>query len=268
MDIKVVVATHKKYEMPKDEMFIPIHVGKENKSDLGYIGDNTGDNISIKNPNYCELTAMYWAWVNLEADYLGLAHYRRHFCNRSFFIGSNNMKKRNILTSEKAEKLLREYDAILPKKRHYWIETNMSHYANAHNEEDLIETRKIIENKYPEYIKSFDKIMNRRSAHMFNMLIMKKGLFHEYSKWLFDILFHLEKEIDISSYSPYEARVFGYISELLLDVWLDVNRINYTEMPVMFMERQNWLRKGFLFLKRKIVSNKQRYIMQNKALKN
>ena len=77
--IKIIVATHKKYDMPKDSCYLPIHVGKEEKKDIGYIGDNTGENISKKNPYYCELTGMYWAWKNLNSDYVGLVHYRRHF---------------------------------------------------------------------------------------------------------------------------------------------------------------------------------------------
>ena len=44
----------------------------EGKADIGYTGDHTGDNISLKNANYCELTGLYWAWKNLEADYIGL----------------------------------------------------------------------------------------------------------------------------------------------------------------------------------------------------
>lgn len=40
---------------------------------MGYIGDNTGDNISLRNPNYCELTGLYWAWKNLKCDYIGYA---------------------------------------------------------------------------------------------------------------------------------------------------------------------------------------------------
>lgn len=58
MDIKILVAAHKKYWMPDDSVFLPIQVGAAlHHPALGYIPDNTGDNISAKNPNYCELTA-------------------------------------------------------------------------------------------------------------------------------------------------------------------------------------------------------------------
>lgn len=84
--VKIVVATHKKYKMPSDAMYIPLHVGAEGKKDsdgneldLGYIKDNTGENISILNPSFCELTGLYWAWKNLDSDYIGLVHYRRYF---------------------------------------------------------------------------------------------------------------------------------------------------------------------------------------------
>lgn len=83
--VKIIVATHKKYEMPQDAMYLPLHVGAEGKTDqngnpldLGYQKDNTGENISNKNAAYCELTGLYWAWKNLDTDYTGLAHYRRH----------------------------------------------------------------------------------------------------------------------------------------------------------------------------------------------
>ena len=85
--VKVIIAAHKKYQMPHDDMYIPLHVGAEGKLDqdgkkldLGYVKDNTGDNISKLNPSFCELTGLYWAWKNIDADYIGLAHYRRHFC--------------------------------------------------------------------------------------------------------------------------------------------------------------------------------------------
>lgn len=78
MDIKVIVAAHKPYRMPQDSMYVPLHVGRAlDDQDLGWQGDNTGDNISLKNPYYCELTGLYWAWKNLKADAIGLVHYRR-----------------------------------------------------------------------------------------------------------------------------------------------------------------------------------------------
>ena len=78
MDIKVIVAAHKPYRMPQDSMYLPLQVGRAlADQDLGWQGDNTGDNISLKNPYYCELTGLYWAWKNLKADAIGLVHYRR-----------------------------------------------------------------------------------------------------------------------------------------------------------------------------------------------
>lgn len=79
MNVKIIIATHKKTDLPIDHLYLPIHVGKEGKDNIGYEGDDTGDNISFKNPYYSELTAVYWAWKNLDADYIGLVHYRRYF---------------------------------------------------------------------------------------------------------------------------------------------------------------------------------------------
>ena len=249
MNLRILVATHKKYWMPNDEIYLPIHVGKENKQDLGYIGDNTGDNISLKNPNYCELTAVYWAWKNLKADYIGLVHYRRYFTKHNF--RNCEKKKQDILTKTDFAAILKDADIIVPDKRKYYIETIRSHYNHSHYEKDLNETEQIIKELFPEYHSSFEKVMERTWAHMFNMFVMRKDYFDEYCKWLFTVLFELEKRIDISTYTVMEARVFGFISELLLDVWLETKQLNYKEVNVSFMEKQNWLKKGGLFLKRK-----------------
>lgn len=265
MSIKVIVATHKKYRMPDDRMYLPIQVGRILKSDLGYTGDHTGDNISAKNPNYCELTAMYWAWKHVGADYIGLVHYRRHFGNHSLLIRTPRWKWGNVLTFRNAEKLLHEYDMILPKKRHYWIETSFSQYEHAHNGNDLRQTRQIIHRNYPEYVETFDQIMDQTASHRFNMFIMKRAMFHAYCEWLFSILFQLEKEIDISRYSPKQARVFGYISERLLDVWITKNGVNYVEVPVMFMEKQNWFYKIYDFLRRKFRKDSHHTSLSNEV---
>ena len=59
--VRIVVATHKAYQMPTDSMYLPLHVGAKGKTDLGYRRDDTGEeHISEKNPGFCELTGLYW----------------------------------------------------------------------------------------------------------------------------------------------------------------------------------------------------------------
>ena len=256
MNIKVIVATHKKYTMPNDEMYIPVHVGREGKDDLGYTPDNTGDNISNKNAYYCELTGLYWAWKNLQADYVGLAHYRRHFSCAKKLPKDIEGRINSTATNKEIEKLFKETDIILPKKREYYIENLYDHYKHTMYIEPLDETRKIIEEKYPEYIEEFDKLHKRTSAHMFNMFIMKKEILDQYCNWLFDILFELEKRRDPKQYDNFHARYLGRISELLLDVWINTNKLDYKEVKVIDIEKVNWIKKGWSFLKAKFVGEK------------
>ena len=76
-NIKLIIATHKTFQMPQNtELYLPVQVGSEGKDDLGYQRDNIGEHISHLNPYYCELTGLYWAWKNLDCEYLGLVHYR------------------------------------------------------------------------------------------------------------------------------------------------------------------------------------------------
>lgn len=256
-NIKVIVAAHKKYQMPENEMYIPVQVGAEGKEKIeGYTQDNTGDNISSKNPYFCELTGLYWAWKKLDADFIGLVHYRRYFTNTNKIPKEENEKFKIVLTQNDAESILENADVILPKKRNYYIENLYSHYEHTMYVEPLDETRKIIEEKYPEYLEEFDKLHKRTSAHMFNMFIMKKEILNEYCTWLFDILFELEKRTDASKYDSFHARFYGRISELLLDVWINKNQIKYEEVKVMDMQKINWWKKGTSFLRAKITGKK------------
>ena len=255
-DIKVLVATHKKYKMPSDKLYLPIHVGRENKEYLGYQGDNEGENISDKNLKYSELTGLYWAWKNLKADYIGLVHYRRYFSLAKRLPKNPEEKIKNVLTLEQADKILENVDIILPKKRKYYIESLYSHYKHTLHIEPLDETRKIIEEKYPKYIEEMYKLYKRTSSHMFNMFIMKKEILNNYCEWLFDILFELEKRIDVSKYDSFHARFFGRISELLLDVWINTNGLKYEEVRVIDIENVNWIKKGWSFINAKFIGKK------------
>ena len=254
--IKIIVATHKKYKMPKDNMYLPLHVGSKGKENLEFMRDDTENNISEKNPYFCELTGLYWAWKNLDADYIGLSHYRRHFSVKKHIGKEKNKKFESVLNGNELRNILKDTDVVLPEKRNYYIENLYSHYEHTMYIEPLDETRKIIEEKYPEYLEEFDKLHKRTSAHMFNMFIMKKEILNEYCTWLFDILFELEKRIDVKQYDSFHARFFGRISELLLDVWINKNNISYKEAKVIDMENVNWLKKGSAFLRAKFTGKK------------
>lgn len=248
MKIKILIATHKKFPMPAVPGYLPVLVGakKNYKPDIPYQRDDEGDNISEKNPNYNELTAIYWAWKNLkDVDAVGLVHYRRLFFDKKPY----NLE--NVINIEKVEQLLQKYDVLLPKKRNYYIETNYSHYIHAHHKEPLDKTRKIIEKLYPAYLTAFDKVMKSRKAHMFNMFIMKADAFNSYCNFMFGVLGKLENEIDISDYSVQEARVFGYISELLMDVWLYTTNESYKEIPWGQIGPKQLVKKAISFVNRK-----------------
>ena len=247
--LQIVVATHKAYAMPADAVYLPVFVGAAlgDKAVVpqGFLCDDDGDNISAKNRSWCELTALYWAWKNMKADAIGLVHYRRHFKGRG-----------GIASGAEICAALSSVDAILPRKRNYFIETTYSQYVHAHHAVDLDETRRIIAERHPGFLDAFDTVMKSTSGHRFNMMAMKRPLFDDYCAWLFDVLSELERRLDVSSYSAYDARVFGFVSERLLDVYVKARRVKYAEMPVMHLESEHWPRKIAKFLARKFLGRK------------
>ena len=248
MDIRILVATHKPSKMPDDSVYLPIHVGKERypEMDLGFMGDNTGENISSYNAAFNELTAIFWAWKNLSADCIGLAHYRRHFCVRKA-----GEKWNCVLSGAEARALLQDVDIIVPNKRRYYIETIESHHRNLPYtvDSDLDCMRRVIHERHPQYATAFEMVMKRRWAHMFNMFIMTRELFDDYCQFLFDVVLEVNARIDMRGRKPIEARL--YISEFLLDTWLETRRYSYKEVPVKHMEKQNMLKKCSLLILRK-----------------
>ncbi len=216
-NVKICVAAHKPFErsgsLPKG--YFPLQVGAEGKADLGFTRDNTGDHMSEKNGSYCELTGLYWMWKNLSADIVGLCHYRRYLSHRPL-----DRKLRAVLTEEQIVKLLESYDMILPKPVSLGRKNVYEHYCAAHYEKDLQTTREAVVTLYPEYKDSFDAVMQSHKTYQCNMFIAKKELADAYCKWLFDVLQYVEDHTDISEYDNVQKRIYGYLSERLLSVWV------------------------------------------------
>ncbi|MBE0347317.1 hypothetical protein PPEP_a1742 [Pseudoalteromonas peptidolytica F12-50-A1] len=153
-----------------------------------------------------------------------------------FFVRNNILSffnfETSVLNDVDIKELLVEYDVILPKKRVYPFISAKKHYEKNHNSNDLELLKCVLNEKCPEYVDSFDRVMNRTSIHLYNMFIMNKDNAIAYCEWLFDILFELELKVDIDDYDAYQSRVFGFLSERLLNVWVQHNSLKVKSLNV------------------------------------
>lgn len=244
-DITVLVCCHKKDFFYSGDGYFPIQVGKELANvDLGIQGDNSGENISKKNPNFCELTAHYWLWKNgTDSKYVGLTHYRRYFDFNKKYSGGyfyQNISveelsedRLELPKEEELDQIFRTHDIILAPPISYPVSLDI-HYAVSHNKEDILELRKIVERLYPDYIDAFDEVMTGNKLSLCNMFVMRKETFNHYSKWLFDILFELEKKGKVWD-DPYQARVYGFLSERLLNIYVKRHNMKVRHRPLIMI---------------------------------
>lgn len=222
MGVTIFTMTHKKFPIPKDPVYVPLHVGRACSPDYGYAGDDTGDNISAKNRYYGELTGVYWVWKNIRTtDYVGVCHYRRYFCTEDGRI----LNERDYL------EILKDHDIITSKK----LKLNFSYYdgyAGDYNIQDLDITGETIRRMYPGYYDAFERLVHSNGTYFGNMMVTDKKRYDEYAQWLFSIFAEVEKRIDPSGYDDYHKRVFGFLSEFLLYVWTTVKGLKVYECKV------------------------------------
>lgn len=240
----VYVITHKETKIPAIDGYVPLLAGAINHdTDYGYLVDSQGDNISSKNSNYCELTGLYWIWKNTDDDYVGLVHYRRFF--------SCSLGKEDYLNEKDIRRILKKYDVILPIKQP--IKTNArEQYSSCGYDRDLDLLRDSIEELYPEYVDSFDRVMNSHNLYLFNMMITSREILCDYCEWLFGILLNLEPKVDISGYTDYQKRIYGFMSERLLNVYFDHNNMKVFQAGVVFDNNWGLIKHTLTGLKRKV----------------
>ncbi|MFI3328531.1 MAG: DUF4422 domain-containing protein [Rikenellaceae bacterium] len=236
--IKILICTHKDFPLPKGEIYQPIFVGSAISKEsipANTIADDSGDNISARNGSFCELTAQYWGWKNMaDVDYLGLCHYRRYFDFDETISGFCGARELEYLNNPEPQKILSHLEnndiiAIRPTK---YKTTLRRHYNKNHHASDLNRVAKIIARIYPQYRPSFKRVMSRKEMSICNMFLAPKQLFDNYSKWLFDILFELEKMVDTSTRDNYQKRLFGFLSERLLNVYIEHNKLKVKHLPL------------------------------------
>jgi len=240
-NIKIFVCAHKEVPLPQHPYFLPIQAGAALHEHInGYQPDDEGENISIKNPNFCELTCHYWAWKNLKnVDIVGLNHYRRYFdftrkwpqfSADKHFIATEEFLKQDYIFPD-LEKLLTKYDIILPVARH-WRVSNAQQYGDYHIAKDWEMLRQIIKERSPQYIPAFEKTMDHSNKSVgYNMFITHWEHFEAYSEWLFDILFEVEHRVPPID-DPIQSRIYGYMSERLINVFCEHHQLSIKSVPL------------------------------------
>lgn len=186
-------------------MFHPLQVGSALHEDLGYERDDEGDHISGKNQSFCELTGLYWVWKNVQCDIVGICHYRR------YFVYGGDLLRKNMI-----EEILENHDVIFSATVILSERSVRENYDTAHVSKDLDLLRQVLAEKYPDYLRAFDAELAGNTMASLNMLVMHKELYDAYCEWLFDILFEVEKRIDLAGYDDYQRRVIGFLAERLL----------------------------------------------------
>lgn len=230
------VVTHKK--MPDEiaenlpEGYKIIHAGRTLAEDLGYIGDNTGDNISHLNPYINELTAFYWVWKNTNHSIVGTAHYRRFLTDT----GDSNFAIEKILTEESAEKFLERYDVIATM--FYGVLTQREEIGAEYSDLVVEFARSIIEkhmmNAQPDYLDAFDYVLNSTNFYRYNIVVTRKHVFDAYYSWLFSFFIDaVDEMIKSIQFTEKNQRLAGFFGERMLSVWLYKNRLRVKELEIM-----------------------------------
>lgn len=249
--INILIACHKESELPKSEVFLPVQVGSAIAAkDLGIQRDDDGDNISDKNGGYCELTAIYWAWKNLDSDYYGLFHYRRfysfsdkrfnvsddgHMMVRAQALSSEVFDKYGLNDTDKIKEIIGDNDIIVHESRPVSeiptpmgisgatvLEHYLYHDGTIINTSDLELIRNIIRDKYPEVFPYYEKYLNGSKFLGYNMFVMRREYFDSMCDFLFGVLFESEKTISgqLADRSLNSNRIYGYLAEILTSAYI------------------------------------------------
>ncbi len=241
--VSILVCHHKPGPLLEHPGLLPVHVGSTlSPYTLPMQRDDQGENISANNPSYCELTACYWAWKNLPpAGVIGLAHYRRYFdladdspwANLTRVVRWEELEQRYAGAPDPAA-LLQGRDIVLPRPR-YLSQSVEAQYRKDHRGKDLDTLRAVIGERCPVYGPAFERVMRNHHFSPYNMFIARRERFDAYAAWLFDLLEEVERRVAVPMDDSYQRRIFGFLGERLLNVYLEHHSCRVIYRPVLYV---------------------------------
>lgn len=254
-NLKIYVVCHKKVFVPISQYLVPIQVGCSRTECIfeNYIHDNMGDNISYKNPDYCELTALYWIWKNDDSPFVGVFHYRRYLAidNRQlkqyldywkhfYYLEALTQQSFNDLGyTIKNIQSIENYDIIIPISsdlQYRNIENFYELYEIADLKKELDYTLKVLTDMYPEYQTAAEACKMSIKGYHCNIFIMKRAIFEEYCEWLFSILDRVYDDIKRGDLVTEKERLIGYLAEFMMGIFVCKKRseLKIKEVPAVF----------------------------------
>ena len=247
MNIKLLVAYHKQAPLVQDPLFVPIHLGHGADYqwlDAHMVGDDTGDNISDRNPTYNELTAIYWAWKHYDElgdpDKIGFCHYRRFFIfdrrKAAYYEGNEENIEGQIYPERVA--MVQNYDFVAPipnKRRSVY-----RNYKDAHHRDDIDLALSIIARDYPAMWGAAKTYTAGQKTFFYNMFILGREDFGAYCHFIFGVLEAYRRE----TAHPTERY---FISEVLTGIfftYLLQQGKSVLYLPVLFVSKPQTLREA------------------------
>lgn len=232
-DFAMYVVTHKLLT-PEHVQTFPdnykiIQGGHAINEDLGYLGDDTGDNISELNFYINELTALYWMWKNTSHTLIGLCHYRRFLFKE---------KRENFLTEEEALQILEDYDIIVQKLRLTAVPMAETVKRDVRDENLVIfganVLRQHLMRTHPDYLDAFDYKMNLPVGYFNTIFMTRRNVFNAYCEWLFSFVIDATQEAvrekQLSTLVFRKKRLMSFLAERMFNVWLMKNNLRVKEI--------------------------------------
>ena len=229
--LRIYVVMHKLVPAPVDSVYMPILVGpKARVAPRTLLTDSRGDNIAHRNPFYCELTALYWAWKNDDLpDYVGMCHYRRYL----YQPGAEGF--RGVLSGAHILRLMQDFDILLPEA--VPLSANMAtQFCGHHGKRPLFALEKVMREHAPESLAAFYSVMAREKAYFYNIFVMRREAFQDYMAWLFPLLFATEQEMGgftADGRDRYQQRLGGFLAERMLNVYVEYRQMKVREVSLL-----------------------------------
>lgn len=263
--ISIVVSCHKEFYCPPAGVYVPVHVGAARAREplRNAAPDTQGDSISDRNFTFCELTGQYWAWKNLDADYIGQCHYRRYFCFDGLrhvandhaqietgLLDAAGARAFALDDDERIRSKIIGYDAVVPKSwdvRFTRTPQGVKRTVREHMigyglvaAESFERLEELVARMAPEYAPYVTRYLDGHEYLGYNCFVMKRSLFERLCSFEFPVLLEFDRTFSYEGLSNTQKRVCGYLGEVLFSAFVlrlkDEGTWKIAHVPLVFFE--------------------------------